>query len=194
MTEEMPLTVTLIVAGAARTGKSAFLRAVQERLQPREGATAASISTPALLDWLPVPLGPIGGREVVLHLYVVPAPGSADATRRLVLAEAAGVVFVADAQAHRLDDNLAAMADLWAGLGDVSEHPRRVPMVIFYSKHDLPADLVLGRSALDDLINFAGVPSFAGDALRGDGVLEALQAVIGPALRRLARPGAVAAG
>lgn len=62
---------------------------------------------------------------------------------------------------------------------------RELPMVFLYTKQDLPSDMVLPPAVLDEALNFRGLPSFAGDALRGIGVREALQGVLTLVLRRL---------
>jgi hypothetical protein len=50
----------------------------------------------------------------------------------------------------------------------------------------LPRELILTPAELDDALNFRGVPSFAGDALHGQGVFETLKAISELVLKRLA--------
>jgi signal recognition particle receptor subunit beta len=63
---------------------------------------------------------------------------------------------------------------------------RQVPTVLQYNKQDLPPDLVLTPSELDEALNFRAVPSFAADALHGSGVFETLKSISEVVLRRLA--------
>jgi hypothetical protein len=45
--------------------------------------------------------------------------------------------------------------------------------------------MILGVPALEDALNFRGVPSFAADALHGAGVFETLRGIAELVLRRL---------
>jgi signal recognition particle receptor subunit beta len=63
---------------------------------------------------------------------------------------------------------------------------RTVPVVMQYNKQDLPRELILTPAELDDALNFRGVPSFAADALHGQGVFETLKAISELVLKRLA--------
>ncbi|HTG53556.1 MAG TPA: GTPase domain-containing protein, partial [Gemmatimonadaceae bacterium] len=106
-------------------------------------------------------------------------------TRKLVLQGADGVVFVADSQARQLQENVESLQDLHANLAEHGVDTRGVPLVLQYNKQDLPPDMILGVPALEDALNFRGVPSFAGDALHGTGVFETLRGISELVLRRL---------
>jgi hypothetical protein len=136
-------------------------------------------------DFLPLDLGTISGFSTRFQLYTVPGQVYYAATRRLVLQGADGVVFVADSQARRFDENLESLQDLQDNLLDQGVDVRSFPMVFQYNKQDLPAELVLPPQALDDALNFRAVPSFPADALHGSGVFEALRAASALILERL---------
>ena len=110
-----------------------------------------------------------------------------NATRKLVLQGADGVVFVADSQARQLDENIESMQNLQANLLEQAIDVRTLPLVIQYNKQDLPKDLILTPEDLDDALNFRGSPSFPADALRGKGVFETLKAASEQVLRRLSQ-------
>jgi hypothetical protein len=141
-----------------------------------------------LLDWLPLDLGVLAGRRVLVHLYALPLVANADATRRVVLADADGVLFVSDSQASRLEDNVLALRDLRTQLAERPE-PARDPVLTFlHNKRDLPQELLLSPAALDEALNPEGAPSFECAALRGEGVLEALHASVTRVMRRFVPP------
>jgi len=96
------------------------------------------------------------------------------------------VVFVADSQARRFDDNLESFQDLQENLLAQGVDVRQLPLVLQYNKQDLPPDLILSRPDLDDALNFRSVPSLAADALHGSGVFETLKALSSLVLQRLA--------
>lgn len=183
------LTATLVVFGAARVGKSAMLRCVHDRVAPARLGDRFPLGTPPsgipLLDWLPLDLGVIGGWRARVNLYGVPAERHADTTRRLVLSDADGILFLADSQASRLAENLEALRALQGQLLDRAGDVRDVPMVFLYTKQDLPGEMILTPDRLGEALNFRSAPSFACDALRGVGVLEALHAGVTRMMRRL---------
>lgn len=188
-TEAKEITATFAIVGPARSGKSSVLRCVFDRIAPaRRGVLAPSGTGPAagpLLDWLPLDLGQLGGWHVQVHLYAIPLVAHADATRRVVLTDADGVLFVTDSQASRLEDNVVALRDLREQLA-ARPAPGLAPMMVYlHNKRDLPAELLLSAAALDEAINPEGAPSFECDALRGVGVLEALHASVTLVMRRL---------
>src|SRR5690606_31578376 len=126
------------------------------------------------------------------QLYTVPGQSYYNATRKLVLQGADGVVFVADSQARRFDDNVESLQNLQEHLLDQGVDVRALPMVFQYNKQDLPRDLVLTREELDDALNFRAVQSYSADALHGTGVFETLKGISELVLRRLASGGPVA--
>ena len=140
----------------------------------------------AVLDrhlWLD--LGTISGFTTRFQLYTVPGQVYYQATRKLVLQGADGVVFVADSQARQLQENIESFQDLHENLAEQSVDPRSVPLVIQYNKQDLPRDLILTPEELSDAINFRAVPDFPADALHGPGVFETLRSISERVLKRL---------
>ena len=125
-------------------------------------------------------------------LYTVPGQSYYNATRKLVLQGADGVVFVADSQARRFDDNLESLQNLQDNLLSQGVDIRHLPVVFQYNKQDLPRDLILTRDEMDDALNFRSVQSFSADALHGTGVFETLKGVSELVLKRLAAGSAVA--
>jgi signal recognition particle receptor subunit beta len=139
-------------------------------------------------DFLPLDLGTISGFTTRLQLYTVPGQVYYQATRKLVLQGADGVVFVADSQSRQLDENIESLQDLHANLGNQGMDPRTVPLVLQYNKQDLPRDMIMSVDELDDALNFRGVPRFAADALHGIGVVVTLRGIAELVLKRLASP------
>ena len=129
------------------------------------------------------------GRKSKFQLYTVPGQVYYQATRKLVLHGADGVVFVADSQARQLEENIESFQDLHANLADHGIDPRVMPLVVQYNKQDLPTELILPVPELSDAINFRGVPEFSADALHGPGVFETLRGISEIVLRRLSAGG-----
>ena len=60
-------------------------------------------------DFLPLNVGEIRGFKTRFHLYTVPGQVVYDASRKLIFKGLDGVVFVADSQAERMEENLQSM-------------------------------------------------------------------------------------
>jgi GTPase SAR1 family protein len=119
----------------------------------------------------------------------VPGQVYYNATRQLVLQGADGVVFVADSQARRFDENLESLQNLQVNLLQQGIDVRQFPVVLQYNKQDLPRDLILTQTELDDALNFRAQKSFTADALHGAGVFETLKGISEIVLKRLAAGG-----
>jgi signal recognition particle receptor subunit beta len=188
-TEHRELALTVVVFGASRAGKSALLRAIHERVTADHRGSDAPLGEagdPGLpLDWVPLELGEVAGWRTRVHLYAVPPQAQADATRRLVLAQADGVLFVVDAQASRFEANVEALEALRAQLIDDDGQARPLPIVFVVTKQDLPEELLLDLPVLSAALNPDGAPLFSCDLARGEGVFRALQGVIGAAMRHV---------
>jgi signal recognition particle receptor subunit beta len=103
-----------------------------------------------------------------------------------------GVVFVADSQARRFDDNMESLQNLQDNLLGQGVDIRQLPVVFQYNKQDLPSDLILTQDEMDDALNFRSVQSFSADALHGAGVFETLKGVSELVLKKLAAGSQVA--
>ena len=191
------ITCKIVYYGPGRSGKTTNLQYIFGRVpEPRRGrmvSLATHGDRTLFFDFLPLDLGSISGFQTRFQLFTVPGQSYYNATRRLVLQGADGVVFVADSQARRFEENLESLQNLHENLLGQGVDVRQLPVVFQYNKQDLPSELVLDRPALDDALNFRAVPSFGADALHGAGVFETLKGVSELVLRRLSA-GGVAAG
>src|SRR6185295_773180 len=76
------------------------------------------------------------GFSFQIKVYTVPGQPVHEATRKVVLAGADGVVFVADSRADHCEANRAAWQNLTTNLSSLALE--RVPVVVQYNKRDLP--------------------------------------------------------
>ncbi len=184
------ITCKIVYYGPGRSGKTTNLHYIYGRVPEARRGRMVSLATQTdrtlFFDFLPIDLGTISGFTTRFQLYTVPGQVYYNATRRLVLHGADGVVFVADSQARQLDENLESLQNLQANLLELGVDIRTLPLVMQYNKQDLPRDLVLQPAELDDAMNFRGSPSFPSDALHGGGVFETLKGISELVLRRLA--------
>jgi len=183
------ITCKIVYYGPGRSGKTTNLQYIYSQVPDDRRGRMVSLATQTdrtlFFDFLPLDLGAISGFTTKFQLYTVPGQVYYNATRRLVLQGADGVVFVADSQARQLDENLESLQNLHQNVLEHGVDVRTLPMVLQFNKQDLPPDLILSPGELDEALNFRALPAFAADALRGTGVFETLKAISAEVLRKL---------
>jgi len=134
-------------------------------------------------DFMPMELGTIGGQKVRVQLYTVPGQVFYDATRKLVLRGADGVVFVADSQSTMHESNLDSLGNLKTNLRINRIDPDKVALVFQYNKRDLPnVDSIEDMNAY---LHPGTNPIVEAAAIQGVGVTATLRAAIGQILDNL---------
>jgi signal recognition particle receptor subunit beta len=183
------ITCKIVYYGPGRSGKTTNLQYIYGRVPENRRGRMVSLATQTdrtlFFDFLPLELGSISGFTTRFQLYTVPGQVYYNATRKLVLQGADGVVFVADSQARQLDENVESLQNLQANLLEQGIDVRDIPVVLQYNKQDLPSDLILVPDELDEQLNFREVPSFGAAAVTGKGVFETLRGISERVLRRL---------
>jgi small GTP-binding protein len=185
------ITCKIVYYGPGRSGKTTNLQYIFSQVPEERRGRMVSLATQTdrtlFFDFLPLDLGAISGFTTKFQLYTVPGQVYYNATRKLVLQGADGVVFVADSQARQLEENIESLQNLHQNILEHGVDVRALPMVLQFNKQDLPRDLVLDPEELDEALNFRGLPTFAADALRGTGVFETLKAISSDVLRKLSQ-------
>jgi signal recognition particle receptor subunit beta len=126
-------------------------------------------------DFLPLNIGDIRGYKTRFHLYTVPGQIVYDASRKLILKGLDGVIFVADSQEERMEENIQALKNLERNLEQQNYDIRQVPLVIQYNKRDLSNAMKLHD--MKSTLNIYNAPDFEAIAHEGKGVLESLKTV-----------------
>ena len=126
-------------------------------------------------DFLPLDLGQIRGFKTRFHLYTVPGQTFYEASRKLILRGLDGIVFVADSQVEKMEDNLESYQGLIKNLSEQGHDINKIPVVMQWNKQDLPN--VSSPEELNRRINARGVPDFSAIATKGDGVFETLKTI-----------------
>ncbi len=183
------ITCKIVYYGPGRSGKTTNLQYVYSQVPEDRKGRMVSLATQTdrtlFFDFLPLDLGTISGFTTKFQLYTVPGQVYYNATRKLVLQGADGVVFVADSQLRQLDENLDSLQNLHANILEHGGDIRTLPMVLQFNKQDLPPELILTPPELDEALNFRALPTFAADALHGAGVFETLKGIAADVLRKL---------
>ncbi len=177
----------IVYYGPGLGGKTTNLKFIHDRIPAGTKSDLISIATETertlFFDFLPLDLGRVHGFTIRFHLYTVPGQIRYERTRMAVLNGADGVVFVADAQRERLDDNLASLRELEQNLSRQGKRFSDHPLVLQYNKMDLPD--ALPAPELDRLLNKLQAPGFEAIALQGAGVFETLREICKRTTRKL---------
>jgi len=180
------LDLKLVYYGPALSGKTTNLRALK-RLAP--AAMAGRLMTfetrdnrTLFMDLLPIVLQTETGFCVRIKVITVPGQVIHASTRKVLLENVDGIVFVADSQLSETQANKEAFADLAANLACVGVDTA-VPMVIQFNKRDLSS--VRTEMELEAFRRHRGVPLIRAVSTRGIGVIETFRAILGIVWRRL---------
>lgn len=170
----------VVYYGPGLGGKTTNLEQIHRKSNPAHRGKLVSLNTESertlFFDLLPINLGLFRGYKVRLHLCTVPGQIALDETRRLVLRNVDGIVFVVDSQEARLEANLASLRNLEANLLLQGDDPSRLPLVVQYNKRDVPG--ALKRVELRQALGVApGVPEVEACAVRGVGVFETFKSI-----------------
>lgn len=183
------ITSKIVYYGPGRSGKTTNLQYIHAQVPEERRGRMVSLATETdrtlFFDFLPLDLGTISGFQTRFQLYTVPGQVYYDATRKLVLQGADGVVFVADSQRAQAEENLESFRNLQVNLLEQGTDPRQIPIVLQYNKRDLPD--VLSLEEMDDLLNYRDLPRYEARALAGAGVFDTLRGISEQVLRRLSQ-------
>jgi signal recognition particle receptor subunit beta len=187
MTKEINCKV--VYYGPGLCGKTTNLQYIFERAAPKARGKMISLATETertlFFDFLPLTLGEVKGFKLRFHLYTVPGQVFYDASRKLILKGADGVVFVADSQEERLEANQESIENLHLNLVEHGLKVEELAYIVQYNKRDLPNAVPLEQ--LRELLNPTKVPDFEACARTGMGVFETLKGVSRSILQRLSR-------
>jgi len=177
----------IVYYGPAVSGKTTNLQYVHEHLKQEQRGKMVSLATDEdrtlFFDFLPIELESVRGFKTRFHLYTVPGQVYYGATRRAVLTGADGVIFVADSQVDRLEENRVALKDLEENLNYYGKKLETTPFILQYNKRDL--EDILTTEELNQKLNRLNAPCFEAVAVSGKGVFETLTMVCRLVLKAL---------
>ena len=183
----------IVYYGPGLSGKTTNLQYVHDRVPSKSRGDLISLATESdrtlFFDFLPIHVGDIAGFATKFQLYTVPGQVFYNATRKLVLRGVDGIVFVADSQAAKMDENIESLSNMFENLSENGIDAADIPIVIQYNKRDLP-DIV----SIEDLqkqLNPSGWPFAEASAVSGIGVFDTLKRITKMVLEQTKRRTAV---
>jgi hypothetical protein len=187
--ETREIAVKVVYYGPALSGKTTNLQALFQKIDPRVRGRLMTLDTKddrtLFFDMMPVFFRTQAGVKVKLKLYTVPGQVMHEATRRIVLQGTDAVAFVADSRRSEASSTLAYWNNMLKNLEANGLDYRSLPIVIQMNKRDL--DDARGDDEVGDLRRVIQPPVIPAVAIRGEGVVETLYAVLQLCYRSLDR-------
>jgi signal recognition particle receptor subunit beta len=184
--EAKEIVFKLVYYGPGMSGKTTNLVQIHKSLADHLRGEMITLDTAEdrtlFFDFFPLELGRIEGYGVRFNMYTVPGQSFYEASRRLILDGADGVVFVADSQRLRLQENLESYRAMIDNLLSYDLDPKIFPTVLQYNKRDCEKPLPLG--ALERALGLDGLEVTEAIAIRGAGVMETIRAVSRQVIQR----------
>lgn len=166
---ERQLTLKLVYYGPPLSGKTSNLRALHAKVDQLNRGRLMTLDTrddrTLFFDLLPI-FFRSSSFSFRIKVYTVPGQPVHEATRKIVLAGADGVVFVADSSPEQREANRASWQNLIANLHAFGLE--KIPVVVQYNKRDLPDRVPIEHC---DRFGSPSRPLLEACARQGDGVV-----------------------
>jgi len=179
------LQVKIVYYGPAKCGKTTNLEQVHANVQVPNAESkgkmvslATSSDRTLFFDFFPLEAMSIKGFKTKFQLYTVPGQVIYNTTRQLVLRGVDGIVFVADSNYEKMQENVESFANLEDNLKSLKLKLDDIPYVLQYNKRDAanPAPVDYMEFLLNN--REVQVPSFTAVASKSDGVFETLNMIV----------------
>jgi small GTP-binding protein len=191
------LQVKIVYYGPAKSGKTTNLEKIHQNVQvPNSEAKgkmtslATSSDRTLFFDFFPLEAVAIKGFKTKFALFTVPGQVIYNATRQIVLRGVDGIVFVADSQYDKMEENIETFKHLEENLKTLNIRLDEIPYIMQYNKRDLPdaapveyLDFVLNNREVQ-------VPTFEASAANCEGVFETLNMITRMLLHKFLNDGA----
>lgn len=177
----------IVYWGVQGAGKRSSLANVGTKLRPDHRGTMREVPTrfdPSVTyTVLPIELGEIAGLRTRIEMVAVPGEPEHAPTRKQLLDQVDGIVFVADSQPERIEENVASFEELRKALADYARPLEDVPLVIQYNKRDLADPYAIEE--LHRRLAAGNAAAFEAVATEGTGLLQTLSTISKKVIREL---------
>lgn len=195
----------IVYYGCGLCGKTTNLIHVHKTVPGKFRGDLVSLATEQdrtlFFDFLPLDLGEVKGFKTKFQLYTVPGQVYYNATRKLVLRGVDGLVFVADSQKDRVQENVESFNNLRENLEEYGYKLKEdesdtdgIPWILQLNKRDMP-QIISPEEMAEALGISIQVPMIDAVAVNGTGVRETLKGISSLVIKRLnTGSGALAGG
>lgn len=179
------ITFKVVYYGPAMSGKTTNLgwifKTIPEKVKGQFTSIATETERTLFFDFLPVELGSVKGFKIRLSLYTVPGQELYKLTRKSVLKSVDGIVFVADSNQDRREDNMRNLEDMFSNLREYGLPD--TPVVYQLNKRDMPDTMTVSQLIGD--LGLGDKNVFLGMATAGVAVMECLKAITREVVSRI---------
>ena len=176
--QEREITVKVVYYGPALSGKTTNLQQLHELIASKARGKMVTLDTAndrtLYFDFLPIQFGTQNGFSVKIKLFTVPGQVMHKSTRKVVLAGADAVAFIADSQRAGASANAYSWRDMEANLKSNGIDFAAIPKVVQFNKRDLE-DV---KPLADIKKAWGDIPTFPAVAMRGEGVIETFRELL----------------
>jgi len=168
----------IIYYGPKLSGKTSNLTYISKTADPKLLGNLISFdnnNSSFFFDFLPIYLGSIKGYKTKFHLYTVSSSSAFQNSKQLIFKGVDGVVFVADSQKARIQENLESLKQLKDILFDYGYDYEKIPFVFQYNKRDLKD--VSSVEELSSVLNNRATQEIEAVSLNGTGVFDTLKSI-----------------
>ncbi|MCA9567131.1 MAG: GTPase domain-containing protein [Myxococcales bacterium] len=181
------MTLKVVYYGPGLSGKTTNLHSLHALTADTQRGALVQLDTETertlFFDYFPVVLGKIAGFRVKVDFFTVPGQSFYTATRKAVLQDADGIVFVADSGSRREEANLQSREDMVETLASMGRTLEDVPHVYQWNKRDL--DDVLPLRVMNAQLNPEGATAIEAVASAGTGVMETQKAILAEVVKAI---------
>lgn len=177
----------IVYCGPSLGGKTTNIKSIYTQLPSQHKSDLQIIDThddrTLFFDYFSLDLAQIRGMRARFMVYAVPGQDYYKATRKMVLQGVDGIVFVADSESSRLQDNIDSLNDLKALLAEHGYDYASLPIVLQFNKRDLPN--ICSTSQLAAALNDKQSRCFEAIAIENTGVVETFKSICGAVVTKL---------
>jgi len=180
------LNLKIVYYGPAMSGKTTNLEYIHSHTDPNRRSNLVSLRNAEdrtlFFDFIQLELGRISGLVPIVQLYTVPGQIYYQASRKVVLKGADGIVFVADSTRDRAQENLDSWHDLHLHMRE-HQLSEQTPIVIQLNKQDV--DDPLTQTEMRSLLQIDQWSMVNALAVYGRGVPETLKMICAETIRSI---------
>jgi hypothetical protein len=184
--ENKEISFKIVYYGPGMSGKTTNLIRIHESLSANVRGELVTLDTEEertlFFDFFPFDLGCIEGYKVRFNMYTIPGQIYYEASRRLMLDGADGVVFVADSQPIRYDYNIMSYQMMEENLVSYGLDPKTFPVVLQYNKRDVEDAVAMGT--IENELGLNGLKVTEAVAVEGKGVTETIREITRLVIKR----------
>ncbi len=181
------LNLKLIYYGPPLSGKTTNLEQIHKKIPMQKRSDLVSVKTredrTLFFDFMQMELNEIKGLIPKFKLYTVPGQSYYAATRKLVLKDVDGLVFVADSAPNRMSVNRYSFVEMVDQLKETNRSIKDIPLILQCNKQDLPN--AVEASTISQMLRIPESMTVSAAAVSGTGTTETLKKLIGKVISRL---------